>query len=553
MSVKSASDRNSQDEAIRRSRETYQNRETENAKKHGQQVKNLTESAQAELEKVKADHARQMEELKTKTREAITSRDMHYQKEIDEMREMHQKQIQRVALEAEGREGRTEQALRAELDRVQATSQQQRDILTNEFSNELSKRDRAMGEYAVNTRKAQQEAAVEQKQRLTQTHAKELNALVKDRNERLTQESNEQAALRRASADQVKSLNRSHQLERDRLIADHGVSVKNEKENSRQNAEFQREEMQFAIKKNRERFEKATEEIRGNSDASVDNLERTVNGRLNDKVRQLETDKQNLKHELVRTRVKGEKEKAVEVRNLRDNLTANIENLEKSRRETVGAANEKTKQELGQVVKKNEDLVARTNRFHQDNKVMDDLRNDERFSKTQLEYEKHIGHEKATNESRFNKLHSSNEMEQGKLRAYFERATTSMKENFETTLREMRDRNKRDQEQIFSQFTKQAQENDMKFQEKLGNISTRYERQIAEMQEKHLKDLKDQQSLSDRQKGELVRKGEQDLKTLSSQFEYRISKMEDGHKREIETLNRKHEETLANLTKTRQA
>ena len=58
----------------------------------------------------------------------------------------------------------------------------------------------------------------------------------------------------------------------------------------------------------------------------------------------------------------------------------------------------------------------------------------------------------------------------------------------------------KDQEALFATFSKQAQENDAKFQQKLADMSVRYEKGMAEVQENHTKELKDQVTTAERQK-----------------------------------------------------
>ncbi|MES2856115.1 MAG: hypothetical protein V4692_09640, partial [Bdellovibrionota bacterium] len=154
---------------------------------------------------------------------------------------------------------------------------------------------------------------------------------------------------------------------------------------------------------------------------------------------------------------------------------------------------------------------------------------------------------------RAEKLKGSAELEQGKMRAHFDRATMIQKENFDLTLRDLRDTNKREQEKMFTHFATTAQENDVKHQQQMSEVGLKYEKQIAEIQAKHLKELKEHEALVSRQKKELESKGQLEVQTVVGQYENRLSKIEDGHKREIDQLHRKHQETLANLTKNRQA
>ncbi|RYZ67937.1 MAG: hypothetical protein EOP05_17085 [Proteobacteria bacterium] len=130
--------------------------------------------------------------------------------------------------------------------------------------------------------------------------------------------------------------------------------------------------------------------------------------------------------------------------------------------------------------KTNEEILNRTHRFYQDKLSMEDMRAEERLGNTEANLKKQIAADKTTTEGRFTKLKSFNEVEQGKLRNYFDRATGSMKENFETSLRDMRDRNMRDQQALIQTFQKQAQENDAKLQAKITDVGVKYEKQIAE-------------------------------------------------------------------------
>ncbi|MEK7357320.1 MAG: hypothetical protein AAB250_12785, partial [Bdellovibrionota bacterium] len=293
--------------------------------------------------------------------------------------------------------------------------------------------------------------------------------------------------------------------------------------------------------------------VRNENVSARDDLSKTVNDRLNDQVTSLKATNTNLKNDNVRQRVKLENEKEREVRNVRDALGANIENLEHIRRETLVSANSQVHGEIDKINKKSETAIKSNNQFHNERKSMDDLRNEERYSRSQFDGKRQLDNEKMSSEVRFDKLKSFNELEQGKMAAYFERASASMKDNFENTLREMRDRNKREQEQMFSSFTKQAQETDQKFQQKIGEVSLSYEKKIAELQELHLKSSKDQGAVAERQKNEVAKKGDLELKTQASQYEYRIAKNEEKHKRELDAVERKFQETLANLTKTRQS
>ena len=73
------------------------------------------------------------------------------------------------------------------------------------------------------------------------------------------------------------------------------------------------------------------------------------------------------------------------------------------------------------------------------------------------------------------------------------------------------------------------------------------------MNDKHTKELKDLQVNLGRRNKELEKKSTADVETQNSQWTYRLSKLQESHRKQIDNLNQKHDEELANLTKTRDA
>ena len=438
MAVNSASDRSNQDDAVRRTRETYQKREAENAKKNSKQVKSITESAQAELENVKAEHATQMEELKAKTRDSITRRDMQYQKEISELRDMHQKQLQRVASDSEMKLSETERALKNEIDRTEKTTAQQREVLKSNYEDQLKSKDQAFQDFTSESLSKQEQARSGITDRLNKAHEKEMKEVIKDRDEGRLASEREMRTYRHNKDQQAKTAERNHKAEVARLTENDETTMKNMAADNQLARDLARADVDAGLKRTRERFEKATEQLSENAEKAREGLEGTVNGRLGDRVKSLEAENRKLKGDIPRLEMKLGRQKSLEMQNLRDEMGRNMDNLEKARQQTVEASNRKTGDEMNKKNQDNDATLTRTHKFYQDKMSMEDLRSEERLSNTETSYQKQLASEKTTNEGRFTKLKNFNELEQGRLKSYFDRSTTAMKDNFETTLRDMR-------------------------------------------------------------------------------------------------------------------
>ncbi len=551
MAVGSASDRNSQSDEVRLTLEAYKKREAEQAKQNGQQLKHVTESAQTEIESVKAEHQRQMDELKTKTRDAISSRDMKYQKDIGELRELHQKQLQRVAVEADGKLDRHEDALKGEIKREEVTSNLQRAILKENYEGELKEKDANLTDYSTRSRDQFQQSSGEMKSRLTKLHGAELKEVSDDRNAQVGAKQAELRNYQKSKDQQFRATDRQHKSEVNRLNDGFEASLSEESQNHALSLQDTREKMQEGLARNRDKFEKAAEDLRDQSEASRDELAGTVGGRIGTQVRSLQQENRRLQDDAVRADEKYNHQKARELTNLRDAMTANIDDLEKNRDETLASINDRTHKIIGDKVKENDRTLTVTRRAYQEQVADNNTRQEERLGLTKSEAAKTLGHERITSDTRVSRLKTSGELREGQLRNYFDHASESMKDNFDTTLHTMRDQNQRDQQTLINNFTKQSQESDAKLQMQMGDIGTKYEKQMAEMKEAHSQQLREQQVASTRIQHELEKKSSFDLKAQAAQYDARIAKLQELHEQAMENARTKHEESLAIMTTKR--
>ena len=553
MAVNSASDRNNQGDDIRRTREAYQKREAEQAKQQGQQVKHLTESAQAELEGVKTDHQKQMEDLKQKTRDALSSRDLQYQKEIGDLRDMHQKQLQRIAGDAESKLDRNDVTLKGELVRQEQISGQQREVLKGHYEDQLKEKDASFSDFATTEHSQSQKANEDIKSRMSKAHEQEVKSIVTDRDTRIDNDQRDLREYRRNSEAQTKNTDRQHKVEVSRLNDNFEHSLREESDSHQMTADENRLQMQKGLQKNRDRFEKAAETLREQSEASRDEVAGTVGGRMGNRLRTVEDENRRLKADATRTDVKYRQEKSRELGDLRDSMSNNISGLEKARKETLDSVNDRAQKIVSDKTKEKDESLYATHRFYQEKIAENGTLQEARLSQAKNENEKVLGHEKVSSNNRFSRLKNSSDIKEGQLRNYFDRSASVMKDTFETTLHDMRDSNQKDQRSMLSQFTKQSQESDSKLQQQISDVGNKYELQIAQIKEDHSKELKDQQGGANRLRKEVEKKSDLELKTQASQYEYRLAKMQEMHERQLDGQRQKHEETLANLTKSRKA
>ncbi len=550
-SVGSADKRNSQDDAIRRARETYQERESEQAKRHSQELKNITEAHRAELLELQELHNRQMDELKSKTQDAMSARDMKYQKEIGELREIQQSTLRRQAQDAESRSRELDKTLRGENQRLAQTKDQQKQLMEGQYKDQLQQKDRQFEELSTNARVGSQKANVETTKKMTEAHEKEMQLVAKNRAELLEQSTRDRENLRRAKDVQISDLEREKRIQNDRMSTMQEANLREQSEYHKQSLEQARGAFDHAIKKNRDRYQEAEQKHAGENRGAFDAFKEDVSERINNRLTVGEAANQHLKNELVRQQADMQRKKNIEVQNVRDAMQGNIEQLEAARRETVAAANKEASENIGKAQKRSEEMMGRTNRFYQDKIVTDKMTANERYDRAKTDFNMQRQHNESTSENRLEKLKSQSERDEVMLRGFHENSLTAQRENFDVSLRDLRERNKRDQDSIFQSFSDQALEREAKFQSKLTDVNRKYEKQLQDARDTSQKSLKVAGVVSDREKKQLLEQKNLEIQRQASQYENKLAKAEETHRRELDQLTRRHQESLENLTRAK--
>ncbi len=550
-SVGSADKRNSQDDAIRRARETYQERESEQAKRHSQELKNITEAHRAELLELQELHNRQMDELKSKTQDAMSARDMKYQKEIGELREIQQSTLRRQAQDAESRSRELDKTLRGENQRLAQTKDQQKQLMEGQYKDQLQQKDRQFEELSTNARVGSQKANAETTKKMAEAHEKEMQLVANDRARLLEQSTRDRENLRRVKDVQISDLEREKRIQNDRMSTMQEANLREQSEYHRQSLEQARGAFDHAIKKNRDRYQEAEQKHAIENRGAFDAFKEDVSERINNRLTVGEAANQHLKNELVRQQADMQRKKNIEVQNVRDAMQGNIEQLEAARRETVAAANKEASENIGKAQKRSEEMMGRTNRFYQDKIVTDKMTANERYDRAKTDFNMQRQHSESTSKNRLEKLKSQSERDEVMLRGFHENSLTAQRENFDVSLRDLRERNKRDQDSIFQSFSDQALEREAKFQSKLTDVNRKYEKQLQDARDTSQKSLKAAGVVSDREKKQLLEQKNLEIQRQASQYENKLAKAEETHRRELDQLTRRHQESLENLTRAK--
>jgi len=550
-SVGSADKRSQQDEALRRTRETYQDKEVDQAKKHSQDLRRLTEVHQTELRQMEEAHTKQMEDLKVRTREAISARDMRYQKEIEDLRSMHQNQARRSAQEADVKQKQTQEFMKGQLETTVAIKDRQSEEQRTQYEAQLVDKTKKLTEGLDQNREMAKKSIDSEKQKLMEAHKREVDAIVQDRNRQLDRSQRSFHSLRKSKEQQIQNLEEASRQSQQRLSQAHMSTLREQAADHDSGLTRARSGLAEGLQQNKNRFEKALEENAERTSVNSEAFKSSIQDRIYNRINVREAENRILKNDLNRQKADLLNQKNREVANVRSAMGENVDQLEKARLATVETSNLRNAKVIKNVIEEKDQQLMKTNRLFQDKISLDKSKSDELVGNVKLGYERELAMKDIQANTREERVKGINEREEEYLKTFYNESLNANRGNFETSLREIREKNKRDQDLIFQNFSKQSSEREVKFQAKLTELSQRHEDQLQKVKAEQANVMKSHLNSSAKEKKVIVEQKNVEMQRQAAQFENRIAKLEETHRREVESLNRRHEESLVSITQAK--
>ncbi len=551
MDVDSASNRASNEDSLQRARETYSNRESEETKKHKQEVKRLTEAHAQEVQKIEAEHTKNLNELKEKSKELITSHDMKYQKDINDLREMHQKQLSKTMQENDSKIKESEEASGGENQKTRQIGERQREQLIKNYETDLKVKDDRLSEAGKQSNEKLHDTTENIKKRITENYEKDLKLVNDDRDRRLTAEHDQFDRMRQAKDGQINQIARGKELDRNRLIKNFETDLGIEKDNRKIGDADLKDRFDDAVRKDQEKYKKALEAQSASSEIAREGIDGRITTRIDNEVKYLKASNQKLQEDGRRDLNSADRHKEIEIGHVVDDYQKKLNVSEKGRENFVEDMNKKKAHAFSDMNKKAADTLYAQTKYFKEAAGFDRARSQEAMNNKETDFETAISHTTAQNDVRFAKFKNSMETDSQKSKDYFEGSSKAMAENFDQRLDAVRMRNKEDQDKLFATFNKQAHENDRQFQEKMADVTMKYENEIVKLNDQHLKDMKELKTEGERRLKAQTKFDQEEIDKQKSQLEYRMAKVDESHKKDIAEINRRHEQTLAELSKVK--
>lgn len=540
----SQAERRSYDDRIRQTREEAEEREASLVKRKNAELKRLEQRHQAELKKINEEYQNQLDSVQSRNRETLTERDRKHREDMDEMKGVYLGQLRRKMEDNQQQREVLEETYRNELAKQKSVSSAQRDHISQRQSEALAERDERFNELVQSSRKEMNEAIDRNRRQLGEAHEKETSVLRADRDESLARKELEKRELVKAYTGQVKHERRLREGTEGRWHQKYYDTVENMKSAHGEQIEGMRDEMAEAIVHERDKFQRKLEDQYQNSAMQSQNFQDSVENRQNSQIRSRDSQIQNLQAKLNTEKVKNERMRGLERRNLTQAYEKRWDDLERQRRETVDVMKDLADRRVAAARGNGDETIRQMERDRRIQTANDRMRN--REDRQQLiEAGKDRQEEvQAAADRRIRQVQKDTNESIRVMSDHYDEKLADVKDTYAERVTKQRDAHVTEQSNLTRDINKRFRDFEIRAGNRLEMVTGEYENKIAQMKENFAKDKRRIEDMYEQRLNALSKGHKVEKDSVEQKYEAKLAVSEERHREDMEKLNRKHQEEL---------
>ena len=537
------------DEQLRRTREEYENREAENAKRHKKEVRRLIEQQDRELAEIKESHENRMSDMQSRSREIMTERDQDYQEQIEDLRGMYREQMKKKVGESEQKRIMTAEAAESALNKEREINSLQKDRLVRAYDNAIMDKEKNYNTYSQKMRGDLVDKVVEQRDKLNASHQKELSLLTKTFDGERSQHERDLAQTRDVAKTRANDLQRYYNSRLNKMSTSFEDQIQSERNRAGEIIRNKDIYAQSERKEIKEKLGSAYDNKAQNLSRSVEAFKDDVNQRIDRDVRSRDNQLLDMKDKRIADNLSNQRIRDTERKSIIGSYEAKLKNIEQQKEDVFEVTKQISHERVRDVADQKDKLFRMTNATHQEN--MDMLKTKAKMDREALLVEnkdvKESSRQRADNQIKTNLNATTEEMK--KLLKYQDQTITQMKEDYRKSLVEQRLKNAEDLNQVKLRMQTQMKEFEKNNQGKVEYIVKDYESKIEQMEENHKNELKRMEETYNQRLSSREKAIKNQLETQKIKYETKISEIQDNTEKEQDRMVGRHQAELQNLAK----
>lgn len=548
MSSISPSERSQKTDELRQQREDYEEREVEGTRRAQAEKKRIQERHAAEIENLKKKFDNQVDTIRNRYKDTISARDQENQEKIEKVRQMYLEQNRRKTEDSDSQKNELKRTFETEIDKNQRIKEQQQDSLTRNFKQSLQQRDEEFKDFQNRAQEKITSSIDERSKNLNLKHEKELNAVVEDRDERVSKLDGTLRETQSALSSRLKDQERAHRYELDKTNNNWKKTYSNQEQTHDVLLSNRNEMLQAERGSMQEKFRATMEDKLDQVDKSNELLKEQVMARQDSQVRAIGDELRKVKSERVVDQITDRRLRDLDRKALLEQQTARMSSIEKEKEQIFDVANSRARGQVVQVIDQNEKILQDTNRKNQMNQNMLTQRAREDRASLEFENKSQVGHVLDQTDKRVRRLVGDTTEDARNLQKFHEKTVNQMKNDYTEHLTSQRGAQMEMIQSIQLRSEERLRELENKSAKKLEQTVANYEGKIEKMKEDSQSEKSRIVEMYESRMSQREKAMKQEQEALALKYEGRISMADETRQKELDRLERRHKEQMADLS-----
>lgn len=548
MSSISSSDRSRQDDKIRQTREEYETRESENAKRRKAEIQRLEQRHNDEVRKITENYENRIAELKDRNRETMNDKDFENNRKIEEVRQTYREALRNKTEDAYNARLEQKESYEGALRKQREISETQRDNLTEQMGGELARQEQRFAEMSEENRRRAQESVRDVTRKMNEAHEKERDAMISGQQDQIFTKDRNMREMRKSYESRLKESERQRQADNSRWSQRFSDTVANKNEEFGDNIKMKQMLMEEEREAIRGKYENALEQKSAQMDVQNDNFRDSVNERLNSQIRSRDSQIQRLNSKLNNEMSKNERLRGIERRNLTNAYEKRMGLAEQQREDAIDKMKDLNNERIGRVLDENNKLLRQADRESKSQSTMINARHREERENMIQQHKDQITQISNNAERRVRKVLDLTNKNQAELEKYYTDSLDTVKANYLDRMDTYREKTVADQVATNKTMTERFRNMEATFNARLEQTVKNYEDKIAQMKDNQDRELKRIENMYAQRLGDRDKAMKMEKESLAMKYEAKLAQLNDSHKDQLDRMNRRHEEDMQSLS-----
>lgn len=547
MSSVSAADRKSQAEDLRTQREESQNREIEETKKHKKEIKRLLETQDKQVSELKENYSNQLDSLMKKSSEQLSERDQKNQAKIEQLRSMYLDSLKKKTEDSEGRRIAEAETYKGQVLKQRQVADQQKELLVRNFEGAIQNKDKEFYQLSQESRDEMKEAINKQSKKQGDLQQNEIKRIVEDRDRRILEKDRNYDSTRNMYENRLKE---TKQLDEQNL--------KRHDNNWRQTYNNKTGEMSALLAGKGEELKMEQENLQGKYSKKLDSKLKALDdardvlreqgaNRIDREVRSLENENSRLRSKQIVEASNIKRIRDLEKAHVIQDYETRMGKLEDTNKNQLEHGREVNQRKVAEVLYKNDDLLAETNRRHRSDINFVNERSRESRDVVERETQGELKHLGERTDNRVKQIQKATTLAQRVEQKQHNENVGALKDSYAESLTNQRLAQMDQLKETYERMENRVKGTQEKLTQKLDETVTNYESKIANLEDKYKKEIKKQaETLENREKSR-EKAHQMEIKAGEAKVDIKLGQLQDNHEKEIDRLQRRHQEDMASL------